>query len=1020
MNAGSSAAQPGTYTTVAWGGDVNLGRRFHYRFHEDGADAGLAAITPLREAALGIINLECVVATGGELGFNKNERASYYYRARPEMLKTLVDGGVDIVATANNHSGDYGPDALLEQARWLNAAGIAHAGSGANLDEALQPAIRRAGDLNVALFSLDATQASFAAAADRPGHAYLSLSAPSEWQGTLAPLIEATRQKADVILVAVHWGANNQAAPGRNEVAVGHAIIEAGADAVLGSSAHMLQGIEVYKDRPIIHDAGDLFFDAIRRGDKDSGVFLLEIARAGVRRVRFCPVEVNFCRSTLLQGEKAIAAVKRFSEKCAAFHTPLKLAPHGEGILELNPPTRAAVNIPAAPAAVYKKDVLRPLTVPKPDWVVDHVPEEARLESPVRIGPLELLGATLAPSVLNKRGLLFVESYWRLAEPTSEDWRIDFRAHPDKTVQIGSWGVSCDHDPCDWMWPTSRWQPGKIYRDHYSLRPQTVKHWQDTTLQLSISLKARDERTARTFLPLYSKFALAPEEAFAVLRAFPPRYKVLPREKLAKVPEQVWTAEQLQQVTGGKWLTPPPPGWYVSSISHKSAMILSDEYSRPRVYVATNKRIVARHELYSNLSGKDWDSHHRLPSMQQHIDGAIVAHVVDGLAPSFPVLQVEDPMGALMELGATSRDRLQGHVVAVTGSAGKTSLAGMLGQAMAVDKIVQTNATTNYNSRCGILHLLANTPAATDLVVMEVAVSAINAPGFQNIKLARPDIAVITNIAPSHLPPGKRLGYVAERKANIFEGMAENGWAVIYRETEYFNYLVGRARRQGLNVLTYGSSEDASFQLERYDPRSLSLQVRMPDGKKLEYSLRAGGLHTALNSLACIAVRKILDYEIEPFLPSLGLFEPAAGRGKIHEVLYKGQSITVVDESYNANPLSMKMAITSMQADPSAARRVLVLGDMRELGEEEVRYHRYLAVHIRELQPDCVLLCGNLMRHLWECLDSDTGLHSKRSWYEDARSLADSIDEWLMDGDRLLIKGSNAMGLGVLVKKLVG
>ena len=170
--------RPNGCVTVAWGGDVNLGRRFHYRHCEGKVSAGMGGLTPLQNADIGIVNLECVVATSGVPGLDKGERASYYYRARPEMLQALLDGGVDIVATANNHSGDYGPEALLEQAQWLDAAGIGSVGTGANLQSALRPVIRRVGDLGIAVFSIDATQSSFAATGDTPGHAYFSLDNP--------------------------------------------------------------------------------------------------------------------------------------------------------------------------------------------------------------------------------------------------------------------------------------------------------------------------------------------------------------------------------------------------------------------------------------------------------------------------------------------------------------------------------------------------------------------------------------------------------------------------------------------------------------------------------------------------------------------------------------------------------------------------------------------------------------------------------------------------------------------------
>lgn len=1005
--------------TIAWGGDVNIGRRFHYCFHEQKARHALACIAPLRAADLGIVNLECVIATGGELGIDKNERASYYYRARPEMIDALLEGGVDLVATANNHSGDYGPEALLEQARWLDAAGIGHAGSGATVEEAFRPVIRRVRDFNVALFSIDATQSSFAASEGQAGHAHLTLSQPGQWRDRLEPLISEARKCAHIVLVAVHWGENNQSAPGTNEIAAGHAIIDSGADAVLGASAHMLQGIETYRQRPIIHDAGDLLFDAIRRDDKDAGVFTLEVDRSGVRLVRFAPYEIGFCKTVPLCGPAADTAIERFSEKCAALGSHLRNTRSGEGVIELTPPVRNDDVKEGFPTPIRHAGPLT-FNTPRPDWIAEAVPERTRLAETVRMGPLELLGVEVLPNPLETRGLLFVESYWRLAEHTDEDWRLDFRAEAGEVSSLGPWGVACDHDPCDWMWPTSRWSSRTIYRDRYSLRPPSIKCWRDETLQLSVGLKCGEQRTERIKLPIEIKFKLSPKEAFSVLRANPPQYRAPAKEEIPPTPQVLWDAQQLERITGGKWLTRPPHYWYIRSISHKSNMIFHETMPGPRLYVATDKRLVARHELYSDLAGKHWDSHDRLLELQDKFEGGMVARPLEGIKPSLPLLQVDDPLHALMQLGVAGRERLRGHVVAITGSAGKTSLATMLTQAMSVDKQVQSNASTNYNSRVGLLHLLANTLEHTDLVVMETAVSAINAPGFQNIKLVRPNIAIVTNIAPSHLPPGKDLSYVAQRKANIFEGVAEHGWAVINRDTAHFEYLCNRARRRGLNVLTYGQGEDADIRLKHYDLQTGTVKAGLPDGQVIEYRLAASGLHMALNSLACVAVRTILGEGLDVFLPALGKFKPAPGRGQVLQAKFNGKSITVIDESYNANPLSMRMALSLMQGELQSGRKVLILGDMLELGDAAVQHHQDIAAQIVALKPDCLLLCGKLMRHVWDATCSEAEGAVKGRWYENVAALKDEIDTWIGDGDCILIKGSNSVGLNAVVDLLRG
>ncbi|MGV2979878.1 CapA family protein [Camelimonas sp. ID_303_24] len=1017
--------------TIAWGGDVNIGRRFHYCFTERAAAQALATIPPLRNADLSIVNLECVIATCGAPA-DKGERASYYFRARPEMVETLVNGGVDIVATANNHSGDYGPEALLEQARWLAAAGIGHAGSGPTLADAWRPVIRKVGGLNIALFSFDATQASFAATHASPGHAHIELTNPGAWRETLSPLIADARRGADLILVAVHWGANNRAAPCSHEIAAGHAIIDAGADAVLGASAHMLQGVEIYQGRPIIHDAGDLLFDAFQRGDAGSGVFTLEATGNGVRRVRFTPLRVDFCKTSPLEGEEALALARRLAVKCAGLQTVMTVTETGEGVIELPAPARkdlpqsarAAEPTPAAAAPAPPAILAAP---PRgSDWSVDQVPADAAFATPIRLGPLELLGALASPKQLDHCGLICVESFWRLAEDkTADDWRIEFQAVPYlDSGQVsgisGAWGASSDHDPCDWMWPTSRWESGVIYRDAYTLRPPAVRRWLDGALKLSVRLKQRDIRTKRVALPVEVRFALSRKEAFRVLRENVPVYGAPAPETLPQAPQILWSAEQIQRITGGAWLTPPPGFWFARSVSHKPRMLVRDDMPGPRLFFATDQRLVARHELYTDMSARPWDSHARLPELQRSLAGAVVARPLPGLDPRFPLLQVEDPLHALMQLGVAGRNRLQAPVVAITGSAGKTSLTSMMTLAMSVDKKVSSNASSNYNSRVGLLHLLANTLPDTSLVVLEAAVSAINAPNFQNIRLVRPDIAIVTNIAPSHLPPGKGLAYVAQRKANIFEGMSAGGTALIWRETPCFDDLRKRAEQRGLRVLSYGQMADADFRLLAHDAQTGAIAAATPDGRRYVYALAAKGLHMALNSLACIAVRHLLGNAIEPILPALGQYQAASGRGRSLQAVFRGKSITVIDDSYNANPLSMRMALSLARASAGTGRKVLVLGDMAELGDQAIRHHVELADDISQLKPDCVLACGPLMRHLWTTLSGATGASPHGGWFENVDSLMHGVDHWLVHGDHILVKGSNSMNLGQVVELLCG
>lgn len=491
---------------VAWGGDVNLGRRQHYRTAELGVE-NVLNIPALREADLSIVNLECVVSNKGEQGTKKGEGGPYYYRARPQMLRVLTSAGVDIVATANNHSGDYGQLALLEQGQLLDAVGIGHAGSGANWEEAFAPVFRRAGNLNIALFSIDATQPRFAAARESAGSAHLSINDAEAWRKEMMPRISAARTKAHIVLVAVHWGKNLAHLPSDEEIAVGHVLIESGADAVLGASAHVLQGIEIYQGRPIIYDAGDLLFDSVRRSLGEGGIFKLELCSSGVKRVNFFPIGIGFGFTEQYQGKESIMACHRFSNKCEEFGTKLTLTKEGSAFIELNPVERAELEVEPAEKTNYQLSFLDNYFYKVGlDCKVDEVPIDAKI-NPLKFGPLTLIGIKVGPNKVTSRRMLWVESFWRCDSPVEEDLRIGIRGIPIKPTNMRAWGEGMDHDPCDWLLPTTQWESGVIYRDYYGLRPPYLKDWENVDLIMHATVIGREKIWGPVELP--SKIVLS-------------------------------------------------------------------------------------------------------------------------------------------------------------------------------------------------------------------------------------------------------------------------------------------------------------------------------------------------------------------------------------------------------------------------------------------------------------------------------------------------------------------------------
>ncbi|WP_394673448.1 CapA family protein [Limnobacter sp.] len=482
---------------LAWAGDVNLGRRMHYRAHTLGFDKVLSQVPVLKAADLTVVNLECVVSNQGEQGFDKGESGPYYYRARPEMLNILVQGGVDVLCTANNHSGDYGHDALLDQLHWAHVASLGFVGTGHNSQSAFKPLIRQLGDVRIALFNFDLTQKRFAATGTQPGTAYLDPIAPESWKAQVEDCFQRAHEQAHLVVVALHWGNNWSTQPDPRTRTCAHALIECGADLLLGASAHVLHGVEVHRGVPIVYDAGDFLFDSIRKC-VTSGVFLCELGMHGVRSVVYVPVGSEFGYTRQYHGHEAVSACEDFERKCQALGTLVQN--QGERVLIVLPQKE---QVPGGVRTLHDKlpapaDPKMIGSVPSHLDIccVPSVPTDALINlntEQCQWGPVRLMGIRIHPHELNQRGMLWVETFWSADSVLTKDARLNIRAQNSWDQQLPNWGQGMEHDPCDWMAPTSRWEPGKIYRDLAGLRPPASKAVKNGLLEVKIQWLASDE-----------------------------------------------------------------------------------------------------------------------------------------------------------------------------------------------------------------------------------------------------------------------------------------------------------------------------------------------------------------------------------------------------------------------------------------------------------------------------------------------------------------------------------------------
>jgi poly-gamma-glutamate synthesis protein (capsule biosynthesis protein) len=313
--------------TIAFIGDVMLGRGVNELIGVNPPDSFWGDVLPvLRQADAVVANLECAITALTE-PWGETAKV-FHFRARPEAAAVLQAANVQCVSLANNHTLDFRRAGLLETLSHLEGAGIPCAGAGLDLDAARAVAVIDAGELRLGMAAFTDNEPPFAAAAGRPGTSYLEIgTAPEAQERVEAAVGDARRAGADLVVLSLHWGPNMVTSPPPHFREFARAAVESGADVIYGHSAHVFQGIEVYRGRPILYDTGDFLddyaVDKVLRNDW-SFVFLLDLDGTRMRRLRLRPVRLTYGAVNLAAGAELEAIRARMRTLCGEFETPLK------------------------------------------------------------------------------------------------------------------------------------------------------------------------------------------------------------------------------------------------------------------------------------------------------------------------------------------------------------------------------------------------------------------------------------------------------------------------------------------------------------------------------------------------------------------------------------------------------------------------------------------------------------------------------------------------------------------------
>jgi UDP-N-acetylmuramoyl-tripeptide--D-alanyl-D-alanine ligase len=460
----------------------------------------------------------------------------------------------------------------------------------------------------------------------------------------------------------------------------------------------------------------------------------------------------------------------------------------------------------------------------------------------------------------------------------------------------------------------------------------------------------------------------------------------------------LWTSDALVDAMGGRPLGQVPEG--ITGISIDS-------------------RTLKPGEAFFAIRGEAMDGHDFATAAVKAGAGLLV--VAEGKLPALgrltaPMIVVPDVLAALEKAGAAARARTRAKIIAVTGSVGKTTTKEALRHVLSsVGKVHASDKS--FNNHWGVPLTLARMPEDCDYAVFEIGMN--HAGEIRPlVKLVRPHVAIVTLIAPAHLGHFKNLDEIARAKAEIFEGVEPGGYALINRDDQRWKLLEKLAKAAGVaHIVGFGENGRAHFKLTRHelfaDRSTIAVKV---GGKEMTAEIGAPGRHIIQNALAVLGAARLVGADMGKAAAALGNLAAESGRGKRHTLRHPDGPFTLIDESYNANPVSMKAAIDLLAATPVSGkgRRIAVLGDMLELGAHSAKLHAALGDLVVDSGIDLALMGGPEMKALADALPDAIP--------SEYRTSADELRQVVFDkvgpGDVVMVKSSKGIGFARLVDAL--
>ena len=431
--------------------------------------------------------------------------------------------------------------------------------------------------------------------------------------------------------------------------------------------------------------------------------------------------------------------------------------------------------------------------------------------------------------------------------------------------------------------------------------------------------------------------------------------------------------------------------------------------------ISIDSRTLNPGDIFFALCGKNYDGHDFISEALNKGAKVVISNAPSKFSYEKTIF-VDDVLRALTDLGVYARNRTKAKVIAVTGSSGKTTLKEMIAFGLSEYGRVYSSHSS-YNNHIGVPLSLARIPLDAQYVVIEIGMNHMGE--ISNLSnLTKPNIAVINNVGTAHFESFKSIEEIKKEKASITDGLLNQGYLIYNHDLTTSHSFNFESLKKEINFLTFGKNIEADFSLSNYESNNEKCRINAKyKDQDINFHLPFVGKHMALNCLAAASVCISLGNNLKNFLKKMEGFELIEGRGKRYICEYYGKKITIIDESYNSNPDSMSAAIQTFSSinNLDFNRKVLIVGDMLELGALTQKAHEDLASEINNTSIDYVLACGTEIKYTWKNLIEE----KKGSYYSETESLIEDLGKLICDEDLLLLKGSSSSNIHKITKRLL-